>query len=141
MRLTSLAVFLIAFPSLLVSAQQAPEFPSTSGNAFVRTCSAIDKNAEEEAHIDIQHAVACSAYIDGFVSGISEEADYAHAMTDKEPPRPFCLPEESENGQLIRIALKFIRNHPEEAHRPTAFLLASALRDAFPCGAHTSKRQ
>ena len=142
MRLASVAILLVVVVSFpLVTAQQPQEFPSTSGNAFVRVCSAIDKKAEEETHVDVEHAVACIGYVEGVVQGISEEVNYVHAKTDKEPPRPFCLPDGTENGQLIRVVLKYIGDHPEKAHYSSALLIGLALMDAFPCKPRTDKKQ
>jgi len=107
----------------------------------VRLCSVIDKDAKDETRSDYLHLAACIGYVEGIVDGISEEVAYAHAMTEKEPPSPFCLPEEAENGQLIRIVLKYIGNHPEEAHKRTAFLISLAMKDAFPCTTHITKKQ
>ncbi len=137
MRLTSLAILLVVISAPLVTAQQPQELPSTSGNAFVRICSTIDTKPDKGAtQLDVQHEIACIGYVEGVAQGESEEVAYVLAMTSKEPPGRFCLPEESENGQLVRIVLKYIGKHPEEAHYSTAFLIASALREAFPCTTH-----
>jgi hypothetical protein len=133
MRLTSIAVLPLLLCSAFVCAQQKFEFPSTSGNSFVRVCSVIDKKIEDQTHLETQNAVACIAYVEGVVHGVSQEVDFSHAMTNKEPLRPFCLPDDVENAQLVRVVLKFIGNHPEEAHQSTAFLIVLALREAFPC--------
>lgn len=102
----------------------------------MRLCSAIDKKTEEATHTDINHEIACLGYVEGVAQGESEEVAYVLTMTGKEPPGRFCVPEESENGQVVRIVLKYIGKHPEEAHYSTAFLIASALREAFPCTTH-----
>jgi hypothetical protein len=44
---------------------------------------------------------------------------------------PFCLP--AEIGQLVRIALKYIRNHPEKAQEKSVFLAVDSLHEALPC--------
>jgi hypothetical protein len=45
----------------------------------------------------------------------------------------YCLPTEATNGQLKRIVEKYLRAHPEELHRDTAYLVVEALMEAFPC--------
>jgi len=77
--------------------------------------------------------MGCIGYVEGVSDGVFEEVAFAHAMSNKEPAKPYCLPEDTENGQLIRIVLKYVRDHPEEAHYSTAFLIVKALREAFPC--------
>jgi hypothetical protein len=140
MRKTYIAFLLMAFAYPLVSQEQS-EFPSTSGNAFVRVCSALDKNSDEQTRMDYVHTAACIGYLTGIIDGVSEEAAYSHAMTERVPPSPFCMPDDAENGQLIRIVLKYIGDHPEEAHKRTAFLISLALKQAFPCSTHPGKKQ
>lgn len=136
MRVKSLAVLFVVICSPLVFAQQPQEFPATSGNAFVRTCSVIDKEAEKKTSVlEMQDVAVCLGYVRGVTDGISNEVAYASAITNQEPPSPFCLPEKSTNGQLVRIVLKYIGNHPEEAHETTTLLIIAALKDAFPCTA------
>ena len=48
-----------------------------------------------------------------------------------------CYPEGVENGQLIRLVLKYIRDHPEQAHEPAAVLVVKAELNAFPCAMPT----
>jgi hypothetical protein len=45
----------------------------------------------------------------------------------------FCQPDESTNDQAARIVLKYLRDHPEELHKPGTVLTFTALRGAFPC--------
>jgi hypothetical protein len=141
-RKTCVATLLKAFAYPLASNGQT-YFPSTSGNAFVLLCSDIDKKPLDTTSSDYQHFAACIGYMEGFIDGISEEIAFAHSIMGKEPPGPFCLASEIENGQMIRVGLKYIGDHPEEAHYRTALLISLGLRDAFPCSAHpaTSDRR
>lgn len=144
LRQVLLPLIVIPLCSASGAAQEQKEFPSTSGNAFVRMCSVLDnKKIDEQTPLENQHAVACIAYAEGVVQGVSQEVAFSHAMTNKEPLRPFCLPDDAENGQLIRVVLKYIRNHPEVAHQSTAFLIVLALKESFPCpvGKPPAKKQ
>lgn len=107
------------------------EFPSTSGNAFVRLCSVLEGGTKKLG--DAEQSNECNAYAQGVVQGVATEVAYVKAVTGKAPVAPFCMPEEVENGQVVRITLKHIRNHPENAHLPTAPLIVESLRQAFPC--------
>jgi hypothetical protein len=35
----------------------------------------------------------------------------------------------------VRIALKYVRGNPSEAHKAAGVLIIKALHDAFPCSA------
>ena len=117
--------------SVFVPAQTTQEFPETSGNAFVRLCSAVEKHktTDEES----AHAISCIGYVAGFMDGVSVYPSFAEAKTKQKVPELFCRPERVEHGQIVSIALKYIRNHPEEAHHPTQLLIMVALGEAFPC--------
>jgi len=125
-------VLLLLARGTFVSAQ-AHEFPDTSGNAFARLCSVIDKDVETMIHTDYGDEMACLGYVSGFVNGVEFEAGYAEAQAGRKLHKPFCRPDDTENGQLIRIVLKYIRDNPEEAHHQTAVLVMNALAKAYPC--------
>jgi hypothetical protein len=116
--------------SLSASAQNS-ESPDTSGNAFLRLCSAVDK--ENKTSTEWMWVTGCTGFVSGFTDGVKFGTQYAEDKAGKKVPGLFCLPGEVENGQIIRIILKYIRDHPEEAHQPTSFLLVDALRRSFPC--------
>lgn len=44
-----------------------------------------------------------------------------------------CFPEGVSLGQRIRVTMKYIRDHPEQEHLPSAELVVLGLHAAFPC--------
>jgi len=44
-----------------------------------------------------------------------------------------CIPDEASIGQLARVLVKWLREHPERLHELKSFLVIEALRDNFPC--------
>lgn len=106
---------------------------SDSGNAFVRTCSAIEANAATLDHSQQIAIGECVAYVMGLSEGIAMEGSYAEAKGGK-AATPYCLADtyEVEHGQKVRILLKYIRNNPEKAHMVTAGIFINAMGDAFP---------
>jgi hypothetical protein len=110
---------------------QKGDAPDASGNAFLRLCSAVDK--EDKTSTEWTWVMACTGFVSGFTSGVTFGTEYAADKAGRKIPLLFCRPVEVENGQIIRILLKYIRDHPEDAHQPTSFLLINALRKALPC--------
>lgn len=110
---------------------QTSEAPRDSGNAFVRRCSVAD--SERLTGADTGNVLECVAYINGFAEGVEYEAFFATAKINQKAPAAFCLPDRSENGQIIRVVLKYIRDNPAEAHEHTAILIIKALGKAYPC--------
>jgi hypothetical protein len=123
-------VLVFLFCSPFVSAQTS-EFPETSGNAFVRLCSAVEK--DDNTQLESAHSIGCLGYVAGFVDGVNLQTSFAEHKTNQKVPKPFCRPESVEHGQLVSIVLKYIRNHPEDAHLPTGILIIPALGKAYPC--------
>ena len=114
------------------AAQEQMEFPYTSGNAFSRLCSVLER--EPKTHSDAENIYACIAFVHGVLDGVLTEIEYSQAVMNVKPPSPFCLPKEGvENGQMVKIVLKYIRNHPEQAHDSGSQMVLQGLMDAFPC--------
>lgn len=51
------------------------------------------------------------------------------------PLSRICSPQEASGGQLTRVLVKWLHDHPERLHEPMTNLTLDALRDAFPCPA------
>jgi hypothetical protein len=99
----------------------------------VRLCSSIENEGSEITREESRNIVYCVAYVEGVVQGVEVEIAYSTGTTGNKPRSPFCLPDTVEDGQIVKIILKYIRNHPEEAHKSTVSLMIEALREAFPC--------
>lgn len=111
---------------------QDQELPDTTGNAFLRECSALDK--ESPTPLDAVKMSLCGAYVKGFVVGVDYGLGYVDGMTGMKPlVAPFCLPKGVEVGQMVRVVSKYIRAHPEDANKDTALLIMAAFRNAYPC--------
>jgi hypothetical protein len=91
----------------------------------------VDK--EDKTSTELTWVMACTGFVNGFAEGVTFGTAYAADKAGKKVPGLFCRPVEVENGQIIRILLKYIRDHPEEAHEKTEWLLVAALRTALPC--------
>jgi len=73
----------------------------------------------------------------GFMDGIIADETMWHLSDDVQKQThilSFCLPETGTNGQYLQVLVKYLDEHPEELHKPAAFLLREAFNKAFPCG-------
>src|ERR1700694_4192999 len=122
----SLLFLLLNFPTFA----QNTEFPSKSGNAFLRLCSAVEQ--DDPPQKETANVFACIGYVTGFINGVQYEQAFAETKNRK-MPAPFCIPDGVENAQLVRVLMKYIRNNPESANQPTAWLLMDGLEKAYPC--------
>lgn len=127
-----------------------------SVNHYIESCQTYNdfKEAEDRrafyrdaSFSDGLEWATCAAYISGAVHMAGNYHVLFDSIKDKfistfgsppviEPPSAiFCLPEEVTNDQLIRVALKYMENHPEFLHVYAAFSILAALKEAFPCSA------
>lgn len=73
-------------------------------------------------------AAICVGYISGF-----RESHESDEMILKVAPYLYCVPQEVTVGQIIRVFVKYLEDHPEELHKEGHELLHSSLIKAFPC--------
>ena len=108
-----------------VTMADKPENLTDSGNQFVRVCSFMENN--DPAPSDYPHLMAgamCTAYLVGLADGIVIERGYAEASGGWKASTPYCVADTYgvEQGQRVRILLKYIRNHPgKSTHTPPDF--------------------
>lgn len=73
------------------------------------------------ADIDI---VANAARFISYVTGVHDAY---------EESAQFCTPSNSTRGQVIAIAAKYIKEHPEQWNQNPARIVLTSLQQAFPC--------
>lgn len=62
----------------------------------------------------------------GFVVGVADTSFVLNMA-------PYCTPTSVTPTQLQRVATKWLHAHPEQLRRDAAFLVMTALEEAFPC--------
>ena len=101
-------------------------FPAfADGNQLLRKCIsaeiAVDKNEISNA-VD---AGFCLGYLNGSRNAIQVFADKGNFI---------CLPSKGiDNGQTLRIVMKFMRENPKYLHEDELLMVAMSLKEAFPC--------
>lgn len=85
----------------------------------VEACEASLVNADTVA------AGICVGYVMGIQTMVLASPEVSRVLG-------ICLPPVSA-GQLIRVFLKYTRDHPEEEHLGTSILLYKSWAGAFPC--------
>ena len=66
----------------------------------------------------------------GYTGGVIDTHENWQVFAERET---FCLPDQAEVDQLIRVAMKYLEDHPAQLHYNAAYALQVALREAFPC--------
>jgi hypothetical protein len=114
---------------------QTRELPETSGNAFLRICSVVEKVADnkDQTAAEFGDVMGCLGWVRGFTTGVAYEASFAKAKTKQNASAPFCIPEDVENGQIVLVVLKYIHDNPADSNQPTVIVIKNALGKAYPC--------
>lgn len=112
-----LSAALLAVGAVASGPALADGSPLSTGNSIYPLCTSTQ----------VQTSIICNAYVVGFVSGISNQA----ILSESRPV--FCLPAESNNGQIIAVFVKYMADHPEKRHIDTPSLIIVSLKEAFPC--------
>lgn len=114
----------IALVFLLLSCQASH---AGSGHVLLKECTAFvsgDHNSQEKTlGISMPLWSGCPA---SFASALN--TDTKHSLF-----RQVCLPEGVKNGQLAKIVVKYLTDHPEYLHRDEFELVREAFHAYFPC--------
>jgi Rap1a immunity proteins len=127
-----LLVGLICLAAVPLLAQEIPETPSRSGNAFLQECSVVDKPVNDLKSSQLLAANVCLSYVKGLLDGVLLQISLSRSPGHVEL-FPYCVSGDVSNAQVARIMLKYIRANPATAHLSTAALFGSAMKEAFPC--------
>jgi Rap1a immunity proteins len=129
----ALAVLLMLQLSAGVYGQTENYF--VTGNQFVTKC------RDDSNRIDFNY---CLGIIDGFTKGAEEFSNRAVGIVDGTQPTRnqldryfkflgYCFPRHVRNDQLLKVAVKYMDDHPERLHERIEILLHAAFQKAFPC--------
>jgi Rap1a immunity proteins len=122
------ATLLVLVLSTLASASDKG-WSNHTGNDLLPVCSvAVDfldkKNVSRD---DANDALECLQYVSGFLDG------YAVAST-VEKGKPFiCFPKDSNTGQMVRVVVKWLRDHPEKLNLAASDCVFAAVGEAYMC--------
>ena len=87
------------------------------GNSLKRICTS-DVSRE---------TIQCYGYVAGAI-------DQLNLMVDVGDGVPFhCPPEQMALGQAKSVVEKYLKDHPEELHKPASSIVIFAMSKSFPC--------
>lgn len=101
------------------------------GNMLLNECSfELKDNIPNSDSVGLAHRAFCIGYLSGVKNLGSLYAAWIQG-TQKKPL--FCTPYEVTTGQIIRVVVKFLNDHPERLHEHALFMVVDAMGQAFPC--------
>ena len=97
------------------------------GNDLLGRCR-LGVDREPQGSDEFASFASCASFIEGV-----RQASVASAAIACQK-QLLCMPAEVSNGQMIRVAVKWMQDHRAELHLPAGILAIRAWREAFPCG-------
>ena len=131
-------VVAIVFPA--TSYGEVSSNPDT-GNDLLNACEALIEGPESISNSSLQAKidwVSESEFCYGYIRGIVEWNGFYEKYLENVIYKPiFCIGDNQiETNQLVKIAIKYMNDHPEELNKKGITILDSAFRQAFPCSAN-----
>jgi hypothetical protein len=102
------------------------------GEGLLQNCIDAERALDGDrnvTHLQVQGATQCLNYINGVT-------DVVHLFPPKtdDGRQLVCFPKETvTTGQLARVVLKYLRDHPEELNQARIKLVLVALGKTWPC--------
>jgi hypothetical protein len=97
------------------------------GNELLDSCTDalrhVDNGYRSTSAKEAHNYMWCVGYMRGWVDGYQEGAT-------------LCVPQKITALQLVRIVVKYLRDHPQRLHYNRGVLILSAVQEAFPCSTH-----
>src|SRR5262245_48136623 len=119
------------FPLLLalsVGLAEQPRPADYDGNALLRDCTAAEQFLNDANAKLSDGTTACLSYVAGFMDALA-----ATVVLGRQKPLTMCIPGTANRGQVVRIVVKYLREHPEKLHLVAGGLTYVAISEAFPC--------
>ena len=108
--------FILALFVLVMSIPAEADY--YTGNDLAEDCEAKNNMLKQGACI-------------GFVTGLNQGVFLTSSISKSK--KIFCAPRGVSVGQLVKVAVKFMKENPEVLHLSAGIILMRAYRVAFPC--------
>jgi len=130
MKLTVWCLFSLALLSTLSSAGENNQkgWSNQTGNDMIPSCTAaIDLADNKDVSRDrAANGLECLHYVAGYLDGYGAGESAGRTAV-------LCFPENTNTGQIVRVFVKWMNDHPKNLNEPVAKCMFYALIDSFAC--------
>ena len=113
--------WIIGLLALLAVTSAYADTITRSGESLLRQCSAAVRWMDGARDVNGEDLAYCGGYVQGFRDAVDMTAP------------AFCIPNQATSGQLIRVLVKYLQDHPKDLHLDEADLIKVAFMDAYRC--------
>lgn len=126
-------ILALSFVTLFLCTPTAWAAPN-SGNELLKNCNAALNVTENKRYTEVPSTVLADAFTCiGYFNAITSLNAYYEYTPGKSERMLYCAPSTATIRQTIMVVVKFLKEHPEQLHRPDMILMIEALNQAFPC--------
>jgi len=115
----ALCLVLVCLPSLLFGQSSSGAELRTSGIEYARICGPTPQGQQS------QYAAACNIWLTGVMDGLQAYNSNLRAI-------PLFDASNVTVGQVSKLVLKYIADHPEHAKLPAAAVVLGAMMENYP---------
>jgi len=128
MKLSVWCVFSLALLSTLSSAGENNQkgWSNQTGNDMFPSCTAAIDNNKDVSRDRGASPLECLQYVAGYLDGYSAGGSGGRTVV-------LCYPENTNTGQIVRVFVKWMSDHPKNLNEPLAKCMLNALSDAYAC--------
>lgn len=121
----------VALVGLLGGGAMAEDL-ANDGNYLLGNCTIAKRYMDETPVKATEADFFRGGFCLGVVEGVRNTMLLLESLIDKS--RRTCFPEKGiNNGQAVRIVLKYLNEHPADLHQDQTYLALMAFRDAYHC--------
>jgi hypothetical protein len=91
-----------------------------TGDEFIAVCKGVYEGNYGKTREEVEMTSFCLGYMEG-VRCMTREGSH------------YCIPNETDNKELVTTVYRFLLNHPEILARPPYVSVTHSLASAFPC--------
>ncbi len=127
-------IFLILFSIVAIAPRAHADDTTTgwggmTGNELLPGCAASVDLADGKKIADNMRvpALECLSYVGGFMDG------YNIFGLILRHEKSVCVSDKVTTGQILRVLVKWLRDHPAELNHSAMYCMSAALADSFGC--------
>jgi hypothetical protein len=105
-----------------------------TGNWLLERCqpAANYDKTHNPSELEYAHMLSCFGYVKGWRDAMT--AQYVvNKIQKRSNGDSVCIPDDSTNGELAKVLVKYLNEHPTQLHYEAGVVAYQAFRLAYPC--------
>ncbi len=135
-RVAAVSIISVLILGFGASGSRAQDTEKDNGNKLLDSCGEVVKAQDNPNYkADVYKFSWCIGYIRGYNAAMVMQRTASSTTYSEYKTTGFLgvlLPDSVTNGQIARVIVKWLQDHPQDLHKDADMLTLSILREAFP---------